>query len=252
MPIVGFVVMPMALLALLLMPFGLDGPALWAMGKGVEAMLAIAHEVAGWGGADRLIPEASLSALLLVVFGALWLCLWRERWRFAGLVPIVLGFAMWNDVSRPDVLVDRDAALFAVRDGGGELALTASRPSYTAAQWLRHDADARQPGEAARSEHMNCDPGGCVYREPGRPVIAFPVSLGAVADDCSRADIMIAKIPVPYRVRKDCGAALFLDYFFFWRNGATTLHFDDDDIRIVTARQVRGDRPWVQRTRKDQ
>ncbi len=82
--------------------------------------------------------------------------------------------------------------------------------------------------------------------------MAFPESLGAVADDCSRADIMIGKIPVHYRVRKDCGEALFLDYFFFWRNGATTLHFDDDDIRIVTARQVRGDRPWVQRTRKDQ
>src|SRR5690606_38343200 len=91
MPIVGIVVMPMALLALLLMPFGLEGPALWAMGKGVEAMLAVAHEVAGWGGADRLVPEAPMIALMLVVFGALWFCLWRERWRLAGLAPIALG-----------------------------------------------------------------------------------------------------------------------------------------------------------------
>src|SRR5690606_23974446 len=115
MPIVGIVVMPMALLALLLMPFGLDGPALWAMGKGVEAMLAVAHEVASWGGADRLVPEAPLAALLLVVFGALWLSLWRERWRFAGLVPIVRAFALWNGAPRADVLIDRDTALFAVR-----------------------------------------------------------------------------------------------------------------------------------------
>ncbi len=252
MPIVGIVVMPMALLALLLMPFGLDGPALWAMGKGVEAMLAVAHEVASWGGADRLVPEAPLAALLLVVFGALWLSLWRERWRFAGLVPIVLGFALWNGAPRADVLIDRDTALFAVRSAQGDLAFTAPRPSYTAEQWLRHDADARSAREAASSEHMNCDGGGCVHSEPERPTIAFPETLGAVAEDCGRAGIVIAKVPVPYRLRRECGADLFLDYFFFWRNGATALYFDDGAIRIVTAREVRGDRPWVQRTRKDQ
>lgn len=252
MPVVGIVVMPMALLALLLMPFGLDGPALWAMGKGVEAMLAVAHEVASWGGADRLVPEAPLGALMLVVFGALWLSLWRERWRLAGLAPIALGFMLWGSAPRPDVLIDRDAALFAARSADGTLALTSSRPSYTAEQWLRLEADGRRPRDAASSDYMNCDAGGCVYKEPGRPVVAFSASLGAVTDDCSRADVVIAEVPVPYRLRRECGAALFLDYFFFWRNGATTLHFDGDGIKIVTARQVRGDRPWVQRTRKDQ
>lgn len=96
MPLVGIVVMPMALLALLLMPFGLDAPALWVMGTGVEGMLRVADEVASWDGADSLIADAPLPALLLLVFGGLWLALWRESWRYLGLGPMLLGFALWG------------------------------------------------------------------------------------------------------------------------------------------------------------
>ena len=253
MPLVGVVVMPMALLSLLLMPFGLDAPALWAMGKGVDGMLAIAHEVAAWQGADRLVPAAPLSALVLTVFGGLWLTLWRAQWRYAGVLPIVLGLALWGNGPKPDILVDRDAALFAVRTAAGDLALTASRPSYTAEQWLRYEGDGRTAREAANSEFMNCDSQGCVYREKGRPAVAFSATLAAVIEDCERVDIVVAAVPVPWNVKKECASELLLDYFHFWRNGATAISFrKDDEISILTARKVRGERPWVQRSRSDQ
>lgn len=251
MPLVGIVVMPMALLSLLLMPFGLDGPALWAMGKGVDGMLSIAHEVASWEGADRMVPAAPLSALVITVLGALWLTLWRANWRYAGILPIVAGLCLWGGSPKPDILVDRDAALFAVRMADGTLALTASRPSYTAEQWLRYEGETKTPREAANSGFMHCDGRGCIYREDGRPLIAFPASLGAVAEDCERADIVVASVSIPRQMRKECAAGLVLDYFFFWRNGATAITLDEEP-RIVTARQVRGERPWVQRSRKDQ
>ncbi|MBC7102229.1 MAG: ComEC/Rec2 family competence protein [Parvibaculum sp.] len=253
MPIVGIVVMPMALLALLLMPFGLDGPALWLMGKGVDGMLAVAHEVAAWQGADRLVPAAPLSALVVAVLGALWLTLWRANWRYAGLVPIAVGLSLWGSGTPPDILIDRDAALFAVRTADGNLALTATRPSYTAEQWLRYEGDTRTVREVARSEFVGCDQGGCVYREEGRPVVAFPSSLAAVVEDCEKADIVAAVVPVPRRIRNECSARLLLDYFFFWRNGATAITLAPDGaFRIHTARELRGERPWVQRSRDRQ
>ncbi|PKQ08979.1 MAG: hypothetical protein CVT73_04940 [Alphaproteobacteria bacterium HGW-Alphaproteobacteria-12] len=248
MPIVGTLVMPMALLALLLMPFGLDGPALWVMGKGVEGMLAVAHEVASWQGADRLTVEPPLAILVLIVLGGLWLALWRAPWRAAGLLPVLAGLLLWNSGTKPDVLVDRDAALFAVRASDGGLILTSSHPDYTARQWLRHDGDPRTPRQAADSQWMSCDTQGCVYREPGRPVIAFAATLGAVVEDCGLADAVLAEIPVPYGIRKACAAGVILDYFSFWRNGATSLTFDDaGGIVIASARNVRGARPWAQR-----
>jgi len=107
--------------------------------------------------------------------------------------------------------------------------------------------------EAARSEFIGCDRSGCVYREEGRPVVAFPSSLAAVVEDCEKADIVAAAVPVPRRVRNECSARLLLDYFFFWRNGATTITLaSDSTFRIHTARELRGERPWVQRSRDRQ
>ncbi len=249
MPLVGIVVMPMALLSLLLMPFGLDGPALWAMGQGVDGMLAIAHEVAAWRGADRMVPTAPMSALVLAVFGSLWLTLWRANWRYAGILPIAAGLMLWDSGPKPDILIDRDAALFAVRQSNDEIVLTSSRPSYTAEQWLRYEGDGRTARDAARSPSMKCDGRGCVYREEERPVIAFPETLGAVVEDCERADILIASVPVPRGIRNECAAELLLDYFHFWRNGATAITLDGKrQPEILTARQMRGERPWVQRS----
>jgi len=248
MPLVGIVVMPMALLALLLMPFGIDGPALWVMGTGVDGMLRVAHEVASWDGADSLVADAPLYALVLLVFGALWLALWRENWRYLGLAPMLLGFALWGAAEKYDVLIDRDGALFAVRAVDGRLLLGAARPAYTAEQWLRHDGDGRTPRDAAQSPFMACDAGGCVYREVGRPVIAFASTLDAAMEDCALADVVIVKVPMSRRARRACGAVLVVDYFDLWRKGATALKFDTDgNISVVTSQQMRGNRPWVQR-----
>ena len=45
-PIAAFVVMPSALLAILLMPFGLDGPALMLAGFGLDGIQAVASAAA--------------------------------------------------------------------------------------------------------------------------------------------------------------------------------------------------------------
>lgn len=252
MPLVGIVVMPMALLALLLMPFGLDAPALWIMGAGVDGMLIVAHEVASWDGADSLVADAPLHALLLTVFGGLWMALWRENWRYLGLAPMLLGLALWGTAPKHDILIDRDAALFAVRGADGKLMLGAARPAYAAEQWLRHDGDRRTPREAARSSDMICDGGGCVYREAGRPVVAFAKTLDAAMEDCALADIVIAQVALSWRARRECGADVVLDYFDLWREGATALTFDEDGkVTVVTSLQMRGNRPWVQRKRKN-
>ena len=130
--------------------------------------------------------------------------------------------------------------------------LGAARPAYAAEQWLRHDGDRRTPREAARSSDMICDGGGCVYREAGRPVVAFAKTLDAAMEDCALADIVIAQVALSWRARRECGADVVLDYFDLWREGATALTFDEDGkVTVVTSLQMRGNRPWVQRKRKN-
>lgn len=246
-PIVSAVVMPMALAALILMPFGLDGPALWLMGKGIDAMLSVAHIVAGWEGADRLVASAPMSSLVLMTLGGLWLALWRGNWRFWGVAPMLVSLAIWGTGERADVLIDREGVLAAIRMGDGRLALTSGRSSYAAEQWLRHDGDARTPAEA-KSEFLHCDALGCAWREEGKPLIAFSASVAALIEDCGMADIVVAKIGVPRRLRRQCRAGTLIDRFDLWRDGAIALYLEKDgSVRVARAREFRGARPWVQR-----
>ncbi|MDR6758294.1 ComEC/Rec2-related protein [Mycoplana sp. BE70] len=64
MPIISFIVMPMAVIAMLLMPLGLDGIPLAIMGRGVDWIIAMANWVAGWGGevVTGRLPPAGIRA----------------------------------------------------------------------------------------------------------------------------------------------------------------------------------------------
>ncbi|MES1990424.1 MAG: ComEC/Rec2 family competence protein [Pseudomonadota bacterium] len=271
-PAVSVLVMPAALIALILMPFGLDGPALWVMGHGVHIMLVVAHEVASWEGADRMIAAAPMSALVAVTFGGLWLALWQTIWRWFGILPILLGLLLWDTRTPPDILIDRDGKLVAVRGPDDKLILSSARPAYTAETWLRRDGDTRTPKEAANGDMKICDALGCVLTiatsasadDTSKPlIIAMPKSLAALTDDCTRADIIVASFGIPRTLRKTCEAGssnhktgIIIDRFDLWRNGATSLsspkgEVDDPENWIKeTSRGDRGDRPWVQTGRR--
>lgn len=247
-PIVATLVMPAALFALLLMPFGLDAPALRVMGLGVELMLTVAHFVSGWQGANDLVPSVPLLPLLLVVAGGLWLALWRRVWRAAGVFPILVGFMLWSPSQRPDVLIDREGVVAAVRMADGRLAATTRRSSYALKEWLQHEGDLRPPKEAGASRSIACDRHGCAYREADRPAIDFPQDMDALAEDCEVADIIITRVPVRSAIRASCRATLILDRFDLWRGGATSITFMPHGVmQVKTARNTRGERPWVQK-----
>ena len=82
-------------------------------------------------------------------------------------------------------------------------------------------------------------------RESGeRPDVVLSLRIGALAEDCARADVLIAAIPV----RRDCeGPELVVDRFDVFRDGATALSFEDEGIRVETVNAARGSRPWSKR-----
>lgn len=83
-PLTAFWIMPAGLLALLLMPFGLDAPILHVMGAGIGIVLDVAAFVAALPGAGIDVSPWPPSSLLLLALGGLWLCLWRQYWRLWG------------------------------------------------------------------------------------------------------------------------------------------------------------------------
>lgn len=255
-PVCNFIVMPAALGALVLMPLGLEGIALFVMGKGIDAMTWCAGIVAKLPGAVghvRAIPEMSF---VMLVLGGLWLLLWQARWRIAGAAVAFAGLLLAPSLPRPDALVARGGELVAVRGADGVLsALPAKRAKYELERWLEHDGDPRTAPDAAKATAFKCDSAGCVARVKGvaLSVLRHPAAL---ADDCAAAGILILNVPRPKRGCEH--PAKIIDVFDIWREGTHALYVEPSanagspNLRIETVAQVRGERPWAPVPRRSQ
>lgn len=266
-PLTGAFVMPMALVGVLLMPFGLEAPALWVMKWGLSATNAIAREVASWPGATMASPSISTTAILLVTGGGLWLCLWRHSWRLAGVVPILFGFVLPYLERPPDVLVSGDGKLMAVRAGNGGLALSPGRGDRMVREaWMaryggpdapwdssleslgeslgEEEGDAENEAAAADSgARLACDSLGCIYTARGQSV-ALVRTLDALAEDCATASVVVSVVPA----RRGCRSPkLVIDRFGLWRGGAHALWLEPDGVRVETVADAVGKRPWTPR-----
>jgi competence protein ComEC len=240
MPVMGFWVMPAAALSVMLMPLGLDGPALALLGKGIAVMLALGGWVAGLPGAVSLAPAMPLSALLAISGGGLWLAVWRGRRRWLGLGGLVAGAVLAIVAPRPAMLVSPDGQTVAIRADDGLLHFpVAPKDRFAAREWLRRDGDARTLKQATGMAEARCDGVGCVVRQKGR-VIALSKRPEASADDCGQARILVTALVLSLPCT---GPALVIDGVAAEK--AEGLAVSLSPLAAQTVRQVRGQRPWV-------
>jgi competence protein ComEC len=139
-PLTALWIMPWAVIAAVLMQLGLDGLPLVLMGWGIDGLLWIAGGISAWPGAVRPVAALPVGGLILVALGGLWLCLWRRRWRHAGLLVMLAGLASPWMLQGPDILVSDDGRLMAVRTADGRLSLSERRRERRVAEdWLEQE-----------------------------------------------------------------------------------------------------------------
>ncbi|TCQ04771.1 ComEC/Rec2-related protein [Rhizobium sp. PP-F2F-G36] len=147
MPVIGIVVMPAGLIAMLLMPLGLDTLPLIVMGYGLEVMLAVARFVSSLGG-QIMTGRLPHAAFALIAIGGVVLCLLRTRLALAGLGLAILGLciAIAAPSERPAVVIAEDGRLAAIIDGTAGASNRTRPPAFIYGQWTRalrldrHDA----------------------------------------------------------------------------------------------------------------
>ena len=194
---VGVVVMPMAFFSVLLMPFGLEALPLTVMGWGLDWILVVARTTAAWSHDWGGVPMAPAGALLLVVSGFLWLSIWRERWRFLGLLPLVAAIPAAALAPRPDILIAESGTTVAIRGEDGLYRIVGLKANRFAVEtWLRADADTR-PVSSALEDGTRCDPIGCVATLHDGTTVAVGLKPEAFADDCRMADLVISRFTAP-------------------------------------------------------
>ncbi|MBA2125111.1 competence protein ComEC [Hyphomicrobium methylovorum] len=246
-PICNLLVMPAALVAMFLMPLGLEGLGLVPMGWGIQGMTWCANYVGALPGAVGHLPEISLASFALMVAGGMWLALWRTRLRLLGVGIAVIGVMIAPWMRRPDIFVAQKGTLVAVRDASGSLsALPVKNAKYDLERWLEYDGDSRSAAEVQKMSAFTCDSVGCTARVKGA-TIAVARHPAAVPDDCLNADVLILATPKP----AECAVpATVIDVFDRWRNGAYALYLDQESnnpevrVRFETVAARRGVRPW--------
>jgi competence protein ComEC len=244
-PLTGVWIMPFGLLAMLLMPLGLEQVALVPMGWGIDWLNWVAFQVASWPQTATLVPSMPGLSLWLLTAGGLWLCLWRRRWRLAGL-PVAIGGLLMGPGPAPDLLMSDDGRVLGLRDQKGMVHVASMRVDrFVSETWARRSGQeaARKWIVSAEEEAagLGCGSGLCRWRKgPWR--VAMVSDERRLAEACGSADIVLSTVDAHGRCR---GPRLVIDRRDAWREGAQALWLDESGVRRETANAVRGDRPWV-------
>lgn len=254
-PVLSLIVMPGAIITVLLMPLGLESLGLAVMSLGSDTIVAHARRVADLPGALAAVPDMALSAVLLMLFGLLWLCLWRGRLKFAAAAPLVLAACFLGKVPQPDILVSKFGRNVAVRNQDGFLVLADRRKSRFAAEhWLAASGDMATPTQSASRKGWSCKGQICTAMVLAKKIIWLkrkPYKRAGVAEppkspdiNCKNYDVVISSEPLGKKCRQ---VLLKIDRFDLWRKGAHAVYFDNGNARATTALDIRGLRPWVVR-----
>jgi len=242
-PLTAFWIMPTGLLAVLLMPFGLDAWALTLMGHGIGIVLALAAATNDLPGAVIDITPWPPVALLCMVLGMLWLCLWQGNWRRWGFPLVALGILI-TLVHRPaDLLIDRRGDFVAFRVGSDEAHLLERRRD----NWLRRQmlqgvgVGEALPFATRDDGRLRCDPLGCTIATGGRRPLAVSLTAEAAIEDCRRAGFVVI-LTGP----ESCpDGTPSLGSRALWQSGGAALWLDPATVRISRVRDTSGDRPWT-------
>ncbi len=244
-PLTGIVIMPAAVVAMILMPFGLESWALDIMEWGTVWMLAVAHWTAGLEGAVIHVAQWPVATYGCLIVGTVLFLLW-QGWHGKGVALFIVSIGLVLPVftPAPDILVSGTGKLIAVRDEDGKIYLSSGRKEkFVAENWMRLFGQESVKPSSFEAEHspLLCDDAGCRTTIHGQP-ISIVKNRSALEEDCGWAHVMIADVPL--REWK-CENAKIYDLYDFLDEGAHAFYLSDKGVRVKTVRQDIGGRPWT-------
>ena len=207
MPIVSIAVMPFAVLGVLMMPFGLDGPFFTIMGEGLSLTVTIARWFSERSPLDTVGLVSARAVIVLSV--ALLIATICTTWLRVAALPVALaGLLLLPHQSSPDLLISEDGRLVGLKIGNGRMAVNRTRPNeFTTDNWQRAfqaeimvkpemraapDSESDRDGETQTTgSAFVCADGLCLARHPSGAIVAHAVDAATAARACDTASVII-------------------------------------------------------------
>ena len=120
-PLADFIVMPLGVLSLVLMPLKLDFIPLKLMGYSISFMLNYSKFISQLPYSSLYISKFTETGITLIAFGGVIITLMQTNLKYTGIPFILIGLFMQNNLHKPDILIDSQGKLFAVKGLDGHL-----------------------------------------------------------------------------------------------------------------------------------
>jgi competence protein ComEC len=142
---------------------------------------------------------------------------------------------------KPLLLFDERGANVALLTEAGYVPAAAKGASYSAGRWLQQAGEDASVAETAKRAGWSCNAGTCNAKEQGVTISYLQRSVEHNMT-CPVADILLAEFPLRRRCK---GKRVTIDRFDVWRNGAHAVYTVGNSLKVTTAREMQGARPWV-------
>lgn len=245
MPIFTFAVMPLGIIALVALPFGLEAWPLWAMGKSIEPLIAVSKWIAGWDGALARVRAAPGWVIGAYGLAFILVLLGERRGRIIGAVLMLACFIGWSLHPIPDIRVSEDGRVaFWESDDFQQLIVSSERADrYGRDQFSEKAGQGDVEVLAMAKSDAPCDALACRFEVQGRKVSILNHPSEAAAE-CLASDLVILTVrDVGPEVRRSCQAKL-VDGRTLRLLGSLDIYLDKDIRWAGTKKPPAKRRPW--------
>ena len=241
-PVMGVLVMPMAVVSVLAMPFGLEQWPLAVMGLGLDWILFVASKVSSWSGAVGYVASPPAAVLPLMASAALFFLLWQGYIRWAGALAMACAAALWAGSDRPDVLISQDGGQIGIMTPQGRAVSKSRGAGFVTGIWLENDGAPMEQNAAAELWPGNRDAGRASASVLGLKIVHIQGKRSAQSVlSCAGADILVANVALP-----ELSGCLVLTPDMLRDTGAVTITGRGTGAgpKITTASEITGRRLW--------
>lgn len=160
-PLIGLWLMPNILLCLAALPFGLASYPLQLLGVGIGILNYITAKVAALPDSLLAVSSLSFGGFIAIIVGGFWLCVWRQKWRLWGIIPIMIGIVSMFFGRLPDMVIAPEGRAVAVRNNSGNMVMLTSKTD----SWLKKiwQENFSLQNENVEKNNLQCNDNVCMY-----------------------------------------------------------------------------------------
>jgi competence protein ComEC len=135
-PIMSFFIMPLAILSLFLMIFGIEQWCLAIIGFFINIIIESVQFANKLPFSVWYFGYITKESLMIFLFGFFWICLWETKWRLIGILIMLVSFVLMLNAPKPNFIFDIQLNAVGVKNYKNDLEIFANKmPEFKRLYW---------------------------------------------------------------------------------------------------------------------